>query len=229
MSLNVRQVIQRSGRLHGCWASGDDPTADEAADALVAINSLKRSMFGTLIGPRLGPISLSGTTGQAENGGEYQIPGGAAFTLTAPLNPRSGARFGVVDANLAWGTYALTINRNGQLINGAASNYVINTAGQNTRVWFRGDTGNWIIEADFPGLDSAIEFPDPLIDYLPNMLAVVIAAEYGAEVRPDVAAGALEGRQAFARSYYRRGRNQIDPPIGLMMPGGDAQPAAQRG
>jgi hypothetical protein len=225
MSLNVRQVIARSGRLHGCWASGDDPTADEAADALVAINSLKRSMFGTLIGPRLGPITLSGTVGQAENGGEYQIPGGAPFTLTAPLNPRSGARFGVVDANLAWGTYQLVINRNGRLINGAATNYAINTAGQNTRFWFRGDTGDWIIEADFASLDSAIEFPDPLIDYLPNMLAVVIAAEYGAEVRPDVAAGALEGRQAFARTYYRRGRNQIDPPIGLVTPGGDQQPA----
>jgi hypothetical protein len=228
MSLTVRQVIQRSGRLHGCWAAGDDPTADEAADALIAINSLKRSMFGTLIGPRLGPISLSGTTGQAENGGEYQIPGGAAFTLTAPLNPRSGARFGVVDANLAWGTYSLTIARNGQLINGAASNYVISTAGMNTRFWFRGDTGNWIIEADFPTLDSAIEFPDPLIDYLPNMLAIVIAAEYGADVRPDVAQGAFEGRQAFARSYYRRGRNQIDAPIGLM-DGGQRQPQQQQG
>jgi hypothetical protein len=218
MSLNVRQVIQRSGRLHGCWASGDDPTADEAADALVAINSMKRAMFGTLIGPRLGPLSLSGTAGQAESGGEYQLPAGGAFTLTAPLNPRSGARFGVVDANLAWGAAPLTIARNGQLINGVAANYVISTAGQNTRFWFRGDTGDWIIEADFASLDSAIEFPDPLIDYMPNMLAVVIAAEYGAEVRPDVAQGAMEGRQAFARSYYRRGRNQIDPPIGLAMP-----------
>jgi hypothetical protein len=164
---------------------------------------------------------------QAENGGEYQIPGGAAFTLTAPLNPRSGARFGVVDANLAWGTYALTINRDGQLINGAAANYEINTAGQNTRFWFRGDTGAWIIEADFASLNSAIEFPDPLIDYLPNMLAVVIAAEYGADIRPDVAAGAMEGRQAFARTYYRRGRNQIDRPIGLMAPVGDQQVAAR--
>jgi hypothetical protein len=224
MSLTVRQVIQRSGRLHGCWAAGDDPTADEAADALVAINSLKRSMFGTLIGPRLGPLTLSGTLGQAENGGEYQLPGGAAFTLTAPLNPRAGARFGVVDANLSWGSFPLTIQRNGQLIAGVASNYVISTAGQNTRFWFRGDTGSWVIEADFATLDSAIEFPDPLIDYMPNMLAVVIAAEYGAEVRPDVAAGAMEGRQAFARTYYRRGRNQIDPPIGLQIAGAPPPP-----
>lgn len=180
MSLTVRDVIKRSGRLHGCWASGDDPTADEAADALISINSLKRALFGTVIGPRLSPLALTGSAGQAESGGEYQLPSGA-FTLTAPLNPRSGARFGVVDANLGWTANPLTINRNGRLINGTNGNYLISTAGQNTRFWFRGDTGDWIIEGDFANLDQAIEFPDPLIAYLPNMLAVVIAAEYGAD------------------------------------------------
>ena len=226
MSLTVRDVIKRSGRLHGCWAAGDEPTADEAADALVAINSMKRALFGTVIGPRLSPLALTGTSGQAENGGEYAIPAGL-FTLTAPLNPRAGARFGVVDANLAWTANPLTIARNGRLINGAAASYVIATAGQNTRLWFRGDTGNWIIEGDFANLDAAIEFPDPLIAYLPNMLAVVIAAEYGADLRADVIAAAAEGRQAFARSYARRGRNQLDAPIGVG--GSGAQPAQPGG
>jgi hypothetical protein len=220
MSLTVRQVIERAGRLHGLWASGAEPSASEAADALVAINAMKRAMFGTLIGPRLGPQSLTGATGQAENGGEYQIPGGVAFTLTAPLNPGSGARFGVVDAGLSWATYNLTINPNGRLINGAAANYVISTTGRNTRFWFRGDTGNWIIEADFAALDSAIELPDPLIAYLPYMLAVVIAAEFGADIRPEIAAAAQEGREAFARTYYRRGRGQVDGVIGLSVAAG---------
>jgi len=215
MSLTVREVIDRAGRLHGCWAAGDEPTGDEAADALISINSLKRAMFGTIIGPRLSPLALTGVAGQAENGGEYQIPAGAAFTLTAPLNPRSGARFGVVDAGLDFGTNALTIAPNGRQINGAAANYVIDSSGTNARFWFRGDTGNWILEADFPSLDSAIEFPDPLIAYLPYMLAVVIAAEYGADLRSDVIAMADEGRTAFARSYARRGANQLDAPIGV--------------
>ena len=216
MSLNVLQVIERAGRLHGVWASGEEPTGDEAADALIAFNALKRSMFGTLIGPRLGPLALSGTSGQAETGGEYQIPGGAAFTLTAPLNPRSGARFGVVDAGLSWTAFPLTISPNGRQINGAAEDYGIAAAGRSTRFWFRGDTGNWIIEADFPTLTSAIEFPDVLIAYLPYMLAVVIAAEYGADLRSEVVAAAQEGREVFARTYARRGRAQNDPPIGLV-------------
>jgi len=222
MSLNVLQVIERAFRIHGTLAAQAAPTAADAAMGLTAFNALKRSWFGTLIGPRLGPISLSGASGQAENGGEYQIPGGAAFTLVAPLNPKSGARFGVVDAGLAWTTYPLTIQPNGRLFNGAqppaigvATNAVLATAGQNSRYWHRGDTGTWMIEGDFPSLTSTIEFPDPVIAYMPYMLAVAIAAELGADVRQEVAFAAGEGRAVMARTYGRRGRAQPEGPIGL--------------
>jgi hypothetical protein len=215
MSLNVLQVIERAFRIHGTLAAQASPTAADAAMGLVAFNALKRSWFGTLIGPRLGPLSLSVTPGQAENGGEYQIPGGAAFTVTAPLNPKSGARFGVVDAALAWTTYPLTVQPNGRLMQGSAANTTISTAGQNTRWWFRGDTGNWIVEADFATLTSAIEFPDPVIAYMPYMLAVAIAAELGADVRQEVAFAAGEGRAVLARAYGRRGRAQPEGPLGL--------------
>jgi hypothetical protein len=216
MSLNVLAVIERALALHGQLAGGATPPADVAADMLIAFNALKRSWFGTLIGPRLGSLGFSGvTSGQAENGGEYAIPGGAAFTLIAPLNPRSGDRFGAVDAGLSWGGYALTVNPNGRLMNGSAVNATINTAGQNTRWWYRGDTGNWIIEADFPTLTSAIEFPDPVIAYMPYMLAVAVAAEFGADVREEVAYAAGEGRAVLARTYGRRGRGNPEGPIGL--------------
>jgi hypothetical protein len=217
MSLNVLQVIERALVLHGQLAGGGTPPADVAADMLTAFNALKRSWFGTLIGPRLASIGFpAGTTsGQAENGGEYAIPGGAAFTLTAPGSPRPGDRFGAVDAALAWGGYALTVAPNGRLLNGAAANTVINTAGQNTRWWYRGDTANWVVEADFASLTSAIEFPDPVIAYMPYMLAVAVAAEFGADVREEVAYAAGEGRAVLARTYGRRGRANPEGPIGL--------------
>ena len=56
---------------------------------------------------------------------------------------------------------------------------------------------------------------DALAAYLPDMLAVYAVAEYGGEVRPDVVAKAMEGRQAFARTYGARGRNSTDAPIGV--------------
>lgn len=226
MSLTVRQVIKRASRLNGQIASGDDPNADELGDALTCINTMKRALFGTVIGPRLSPINCTGAAQQADNGGEYQIPA-AVFTLTAPLNPRSGARFGVVDANLNFGAQNCTVARNARLLEGAAANVVVSTAGDNRRWWFRGDTGNWIKEADYATVDDTIEFPDALIAYLPNMLAVAFAAEFGSELRPDIVAGAVEGRQAFARQYARRGRNQMDAPIGVAIGGEQAQQGAR--
>ncbi len=221
MSLTVLGVVRRTLRLFGSLAAGATPDADDAATALIAFNAMKRAWMGTLIGPRLSPAPLSGTAGQAENGGEYMIPTGAAFTLTAPANPRAGARFGAVDANLSFNSFNLTIARNGRLLNGAASNYVVGAAGADTRWWFRGDTGGWVLEADSPSLSSAIEFPDSVIAYMPYMLAVVMAAEFSAELTPEVSAGNLEGRAVLARMYGRRGRGQPEGPVGLYQP---AQP-----
>jgi len=220
----VRDVINRAARLNGSIATGDVPSADELNDAMLSLNIMKRAMFGTLIGTRLSPQDCSGlNAAQAENGGEYQIPA-AAFVLTAPLNPRSGARFGVVDAALNFATNNCTVLGNGRLLNGAAANQVLSTNGQNVRFWFRGDTGSWIEEFDYVTPDDTIEFPEALIAYMPNMLAVAIAAEYGVDLRQDIVAGAAEGRQAFARQYARRGRNQIDPPIGVEPVGPQAPP-----
>lgn len=225
MSLTVRDVIKRAMRMTGNLSSGNEPSADDATDALIALNSMKRAMFGTFIGPRMSPVFAPLTFAQAENGGEYQIPPGNGFVLVAPLNPRSGSRFGVVDVGLGFGTNTCIIQRNGRLIEGAVVNIVLETAGDNRRWWFRGDTGNWVREADYAGPDDVIDFPDALAAYLPNMLAVAMAAEFDAELRPDIVAGAVEGRAAFARQYARRGRNAIDPPIGA---GQGAAPARGR-
>lgn len=215
MSLNVLGVISQAMVKLGVLASGATPTADDAADALAHLNAMKRAWFGTLIGPRLSSQALSGTSGQAENGGEYVIPGGAAFTLAAPGNPRSGARFGAVDGSLGFAANNLTITHAGRLMNGLAASYVVATSGKNTRWWYRGDTGNWVLEADYATVNDAIEFPDTVIAYMPFMLAQAIAAAFSAQVTPEVQAAALEGRQVLARTYARRGRNGPDPALGL--------------
>jgi hypothetical protein len=229
MSLNVGQMIERALRMHGELAGGASPAADVAGDMLIAANAMKRAWFGTLIGPRLSPIALAGTSGAAENGGEYQVRPTAAFALSAPGSPRSGNRFGVVDATLSFGTWACTVAGNGQLIGpalgtgSAAASQTLATSGQNARWWFRGDVGTWISEQDWAGLTSAIEFPDSIIAYMPWMLAVEIAGEFGQDITPEMAQGAMEGRMALARSYARRGPAGLDPVIGLS---GPPQPAA---
>jgi hypothetical protein len=221
MSLNVGQVCDRALRLLGELAGASTPAADVGVDMLTAANAMKRAWFGTLIGPRLSPLPLSGASGQAEVGGEYQIPGGAAFALTAPLNPRSGARFGAVDATGDFGSHTCTVGGNGRQIGvyGAlGASVALSVTGVGGRWWFRGDIGAWLLEADWASRTSAIEWPDPIIAYMPYMLAVVAAGEFEAEIAPEVAQGAMEGRQALARSYARRGVAGMDGVIGLASP-----------
>jgi hypothetical protein len=214
MSLLLRDVIQRALRLNGSLAAGDDAAPDDMADALLAANTMKAAWFGTLIGGRITEQTVAGGPIQAENGGEYPIPAGTAFTVNAPANPRSGARFGVVDAGLAFGTTSCTINPNGRLIEGAAASLVLNVNGAGGRWWYRGDTGDWVAEAPWTDPGNAIEFPDALIAYMPYMLAIVIAPEFNTELRQDVIAANSEGRAAFARTYAPRGMNVVEPPLG---------------
>ena len=218
----VRDMIDRAMRLNGSLAAGDQPNADDAAAALIAANAMKAAWFGTLIGGRLTEQSVSGAVGQAENGGEYAIPA-VAFTLTAPATPKSGSRFGAVDATADFATHNLTIVPGGRQIEGSTASLVISANGDNRRWWYRGDTGAWIREAPWASLSDTVELPDALCAYLPYMLAVVMAAEFNTDLRQDVIAGNIEGRQAMARTYAPRGLNPVERPLGIPAP----QPAQQ--
>lgn len=215
MSLSGRDIIKRAERLLGALTSGDDPEAPELNDAFGSLKSMLRGLHGTVIGPRLAsqPFTVSA---QAENGGLYQCALSGAATLTAPLQPKGGSRFGAVDVNANFSSNNLTVARNGQLLEGAASNVTMSTNGQ-AKVWFFDtDTGNWVLEADLATVDTVPPYPDRLLAYLPPMFAVFLAAEYGGEPpRPEVLGTAEMGIKAFARNYGRRGRNQLDAPFGM--------------
>jgi hypothetical protein len=147
------------------------------------------------------------------------------FALTAPKNPRAGGRFGVVDGAASFTLHNCTINPNGRQINASVQTLVLAVSGFAGRWWFRPDTGAWTPEADWTA-SSVIPFPDSLIAYLPFMLAVVLSAQYGADVPNSVVAAAVEGRAAFARAYARRGKNALDASFGIT---GPAQPPQQAG
>lgn len=209
--MTVLDIIKAAMRINGTIAAGDEPEASDAQDSLDAFNRMVRSMFGTVIGPRVSPagaiINLTGISGRT------YVVGSQTITITLPYNPRSGARVGVADGNAALATYPVTIARNGRLLEGAASNITLSTNGA-TRSWFfRGDTGNWERERDLVLTDTPY-FPEELNARLPWMLAFMLMSEFGAEIRPDVAQMATEGRQHFNRVYGRNGRSRADAPFG---------------
>lgn len=209
--MTVLDIIKAALRINGSLAAGDEPSASEGQDSLAAYNRMVRSMFGTVIGPRVSPgygtINLTGVSGRV------YIVGSQTITITLPYNPRSGARIGIADGNANLATYPVTVARNGRLLEGAASNITLSTNGT-TRTWFfRGDTANWERERDLDLTDEPY-FPDELQARLPWMLAFMLMSEFGAEIRPDVAQMATEGRQHFNRVYGRNGRSRADAPFG---------------
>lgn len=214
MVMTGRDIIKRGYRKLGSIASGDDPSADELNDGFIALNSMMRALHGDVIGPRLAPQALTASL-QAENGGLYQCNLAAPATLTAPLRPKNGARFGVIDTGANFATENLTIGRNGQLVQGSATNLVLSASGFSGVWFFDADTGNWALEADLANVDTSPPYTTRLISFLPDMLAVFMAGEFGGELRPDVIATANTGMLSFARTYSRRGRNQLDAPLGV--------------
>ncbi len=132
-----------------------------------------------------------------------------------------------MDGSLDFAAHHCTITPGGAQIEGSTSNLVLSANGDNRRWWYRGDTANWVREADFASVTSAIEFPDNLIAFLPYMLAVVIAPEYNTELRQDVIGGDTMGRLLFAKTYAPRGRNETESPVGIPWPNSPAPQQAQ--
>lgn len=212
----VRTVVNAALRRLGALASGDDPGAQEIADALIAYNNMCKRMHGTIIGTKLTPVAMTAAT-TAEPGGVYMVAfASAGATLTMPSNPKGGSRVGYADTKANFGTYNLTIAPNSRLIAGASTNVTVSTNSANGVYWFNPETGNWVLEGDAT-IDATVAYPDSLVGYLPDMLAVQIVSEYGGEIRQDIVSMAGEGRQAFARVLGRRGRNQMDAPVGVQI------------
>jgi hypothetical protein len=69
---------------------------------------------------------------------------GAAFTLTLPASPSSGAEVSIIDQGYDFNTNALTIGRNGSNIANAAADLTVNTQGAGFTLVYSGDaTTGW--------------------------------------------------------------------------------------
>lgn len=70
---------------------------------------------------------------------------GGAFTVTLPASPAVGDHVELYDAQSTWGTNAVTLDRNGSNINGAASNYSLNVGGSKAKAVYAGGSQGWRI------------------------------------------------------------------------------------
>lgn len=90
-------------------------------------------------------VARSGNFSPLVNDRNLVNTSGGAITATLPLAPRSGDEIEFVDARGSFGTYALTLGRNGKPINGAASDYDCDVSGKRYKAVFVDDTYGWAV------------------------------------------------------------------------------------
>lgn len=108
----------------------------------------------------------------------------AAFTITLPASPASGAEILIADGANTWGTNNLTIARNGQTIGGLAEDMVCDVSGVTIRLVFNGST--WRVYAQLGANNgTAVAGPASSTD---NGL-VAFSGTNGRVLRGGIAAG----------------------------------------
>lgn len=200
--MTVRDVIRRARRL----LLGDvrNPSGTEAVNDLEAFNAMLRGMLGHGVGNALRPATSE--AGQAYVGGIY-----TDTTLTAPLEPQDGARFGVAAAS--------TVTASGATIEGAAS--VSAVAGA---TWFyRADLNDWKLEGDLALGDDPF-FPADIAAGLAPLLALELAGEYTDGKIPD---SVVMQAETAGRRLKQRYRPRVVQPVddGLLRMSEQSYPA----
>jgi hypothetical protein len=191
----ANDIIRRALRLIGATATGEAPSADEAADALSALNAMLAEIPG-----QLRPVTATEAY-QALPGDDMAVVAASAITITLPDDPADGCRVRIADGNGTFATYNVTINRNDRLIAGAAANATLNTNGTVRTYEYRQDQASWIVVPASYVLADEIQLPALLNDALAYMLAFRIAPEFSAGISAVVGAQAPQAERRLKARY----------------------------
>jgi hypothetical protein len=87
-------------------------------------------------------LSISTNTGLLA-GRRYFVTSASALTLTLPVNPSVNDQIDILDASGNASTYNITVNRNGNKINGVTGNLIIDSSGTWVSLVYSGSTYGW--------------------------------------------------------------------------------------
>jgi hypothetical protein len=126
--------------------------------SLVDFSAGTKDVFVTLPSQRSYGIPFSTQTANyaaSFNEGILADTSGGAFTVTLPASPVAGTQVIVADAANSWGTNNLTVARNGQTIEGAATDLICDITGVSVQLIYSGTT--WQVFAQAGGAGGSVD------------------------------------------------------------------------
>ncbi len=123
---NVQKVSNASNIIKKC---GTTITLGASGDSVTLASGATQSGFGRSgsVNWDTGSIKTANFTAVSGNG-YFCNTGGGAFNLQLPASPSAGDIVALKDYGGTFGTYSLTIDRNGSLLEGNAGNFAVSTS-----------------------------------------------------------------------------------------------------
>jgi hypothetical protein len=234
--MTVLDLIKRSLRLLGALNIGDNPTAEEAQDALLALNAMtdawateRLMMFTTgrniynlapgqqvyQIGP-LGPDWIAPRPAYLDGAGLLITNTDPTQVLEQPLDVlRTDLQWARIRAKGITSTLPTTIYYDHGFSSG-----ILNLGSGNVAFWPIPTFANQValytptIIAQFTGLTQTISMPPGYNRALPYNLAIELAPEFDREPSEAVVAVALEAKASLKRANLQLNTLRTDLPRG---------------
>lgn len=224
----LRQIITDAFRQSNLIGAGESPDAPEFEEALRKLTTFISGLYGHELGEPLqtlnfGSENLTSPHAKRDDLDDYvkssYVPSNvrlranneSSCILFLDPHPEDGARVGVVDVAGNLATKPITLNGNGNNIEGTAS-VTLTTNGVNKEWFYRADLGNWVPVTGLTA-DSEAPLPSEFDDYFITSLALRINPSYGVETRAETMS-VLNRTLSRIRSRYRQ-RNNTPIQLGL--------------
>lgn len=206
----AQTIINRSLRLLGQVAAGEDPTADETADALVSLNAIMDSMRNDKL---VCYAHQDETLTLSDGDGSYTVGPSGDLTTTRPVGI---AEAYIVDADVGYPVRILneaewaaipdkTVESDwpdsllfrATMPNATVLVYPVPNATRTLRLVTR------VVWSTFAAATDTVTLPPGWEEYLANALAISIAPEYETQPAPTVVAAAAKALAGIKRTNQR--------------------------
>ena len=211
MAVTCRDIVRRALRKLSVIASGEEPSGNDANDALETLKALYMELLGMGVFGRMNDVVVTDATYTASQQDRVLCKNETGVTVSLPecasadisCNPNPSSRWTVQSTSLGGGFWGpLTGPTNRPPRDGSAI-VITDFYSDLSQSWiYDGQIGRWL-RLEGLALSDTAPLAARYSEALACILASRIAPEYGAEASQQVAVGAVRGIYAITHRYDR--------------------------